>query len=92
MKELATVEEQLHGLFAAGEQQVWAGDFNALTKEDYSEVPLHIANCTLQTALTSQTAWARVGEVRARGGWEKPQVSCVSAVRVVIQPSQLLDK
>ena len=40
--------------------QVWAGDFNALTKWDYSE-----------------ESWRGVGEVRARGGWELPQVLLV---------------
>ena len=37
--------------------QIWTGDFNALTREDYSE-----------------QEWERVGEVRARECWEKPQV------------------
>jgi len=37
MNEVATIQENLAGLFKRGEAQVWTGDFNALTREDYTD-------------------------------------------------------
>jgi len=72
MKEVATIQENLASLFKRGEAQVWTGDFNALTREDYTEV-----------------GWATVAEVRARGGWEKPQrlqAVCAQWVSTIVGP------
>ena len=35
LEEEREVHAKLGGLFQAGEAQVWLGDFNALTREDY---------------------------------------------------------
>ena len=63
LKELTIIKEQLSGLFRSGEPQVWAGDYNALTREDYGP-----------------EEWERVGEVRARGGWERPLTEVTSCM------------
>ena len=36
VKELTNMESELAGIFEAKVYQMWAGDFNSLTKEDYS--------------------------------------------------------
>jgi len=38
MSEVRKMKEQLDHLFKVNEAQVWTGDFNSLTREDYSEV------------------------------------------------------
>eukprot|EP00092_Neocalanus_flemingeri_P005253 GFUD01005647.1.p1 GENE.GFUD01005647.1~~GFUD01005647.1.p1 ORF type:complete len:242 (-),score=53.41 GFUD01005647.1:20-745(-) len=37
MKELEQMEKRLQGIFQNKEAQIWTGDFNSLTREDYNE-------------------------------------------------------
>ena len=37
IKEVENIKENLKTIFNSNQAQIWAGDFNSLTKEDYSE-------------------------------------------------------
>ena len=65
--------------------QVWTGDFNALTREDYTdagwarvaEVPLYKRHHDCHIFHQHNTDFSILTnstQVRARGSWEKPQV------------------
>jgi len=67
VKEVATIQENLAGLFKRGEAQVWTGDFNALTREDYTE-----GGWARVTEVRARGAWERpqtevTSAVRAMG-------------------------
>lgn len=65
LKELSEVRACTRDLFEQDLPQIWTGDFNALTREDYSDTYWE----------------RNVVEVRERTHWEKPRTELTTEVR-----------
>jgi endonuclease/exonuclease/phosphatase family metal-dependent hydrolase len=64
LEQIRAIRQELDNIFTSDHCQIWTGDYNALTKEDY----------------TGQN-WQNITDIRARNGWELPQIDVTSRMK-----------